>query len=142
MFANVSFHLVMLLYTTSNKVAAEIFSQMISSNGSTRIGRVAASSYRSVSMVLTGRHCKPADHCFHRLAARVHTGPAPNRAGDRGNRSIWVGYGLVHGFFEPTNRATFPFSRTLSSLLFVPRRRRLGERRRHFSCLRPALCRR
>ena len=33
-------------------------------------------------------------------------------------------------------------SDSLLPLLFLPWRRRLGERRRHLSCLRPALCRR
>ena len=38
---------------------------------------------------------------------------------------------------------TFPFSRTQGLFHpFLPWRRRLGERRRHLSCLRPALCRR
>ena len=38
---------------------------------------------------------------------------------------------------------TFPFSRTQGLFHpFLPWRRRLGERRRYLSCLRPALCRR
>ena len=45
---------------------------------------------------------------------------------------------------SPSVSRTFPFSRIGFSppLLFLPWRRRLGERRRHLSLLRPALCRR
>ncbi|PUZ75858.1 hypothetical protein GQ55_1G242800 [Panicum hallii var. hallii] len=35
----------------------------------------------------------------------VHTGPAPTRARDQDDGSIWVGYGRVPGFAEPVNRA-------------------------------------
>ena len=38
--------------------------------------------------------------------ASVQAGPAPNRCGDQDYGFIWVGYGLVHGFLEPTNRAS------------------------------------
>jgi len=35
----------------------------------------------------------------------IHTGPDSTQTRDQDDGSIWVGYGLIHGFAEPVNRA-------------------------------------
>jgi hypothetical protein len=66
-------------------------------------------------------------------ARLIDSPPAQGSAAPRSGPQVH----LLPLFLKP-----FPSLGLSPPLLFLPWRRRLGERRRHLSCLRPALCRR
>lgn len=57
----------------------------------------------AASVFFTGRTHKPMDHLL--LHVGVHTGLDSTQTRDQDDGSIWVGYGLIHSFAEPVNRA-------------------------------------